>query len=135
MALSKTESTVFALAEDIAKANGCYIYDVEFVKRGRNTFCVYTRIVTEGLTLDKCGVISRALSDKLDEADPISQNYYLEVSSPGIERKLKRREHFDRYIGEKIDIGLYRPINGSKQLSGELVGYDGTNITAEVNGE
>lgn len=135
MALSKTENMVFALAEDIAKANGCYIYDVEFVKEGGMYFLRVYADCDGGIDLDKCEVISRALSDKLDEADPISQNYYLEVSSPGIERKLKRQEHFDRYIGEKIDIGLYRPINGSKQLSGELIGYDGTNITAEVDGE
>lgn len=135
MALSKTESTVFTLAEEIALNNGCYIYDVEFVKEGGMYFLRVYADCDGGIDLDKCEVISRALSEKLDEADPISQNYYLEVSSPGIERKLKRKEHFDMYIGETIDIGLYKARNGSKQLTASLCGYDGTNIKVDINGE
>ena len=69
------------------------------------------------------------------EENPISQNYYLEVSSPGVERKLKTAEHFNRYIGEKIDIGLYKAINGRKSLCAVLNGYDGENIIVSANGE
>ena len=135
MAYSKTETIALSLAEPIAKERGCYIYDVEFVKEGGAYFLRIFADRDGGIDLDECEAISRALSTKLDEADPIKQNYYLEVSSPGIERKLKTKEHFDRYIGEVIDIGLYKQVNGSRQLSGVLVGFDGGVITAEVNGE
>ena len=135
MAFSKTESTVYELAKDIAEDKDCYVYDVEFVKEGGMYFLRVYVDCDGGIDLDKCEAVSRALSDRLDEADPISQNYYLEVSSPGVERKLKTKEHFDRYTGEKIDIGLYKAIAGSKQLTGTLLGYDGTDIKVEVSGK
>lgn len=135
MAFSKTEKIAYDIAEPIAKENGCFIYDVEFVKEGGLYFL---RIYVDrdgGIDLDACEVISRAVSEKLDEENPISQNYYLEVSSPGVERKLKTAEHFNRYIGEKIDIGLYKAINGRKSLCAVLNGYDGENIIISANGE
>ena len=135
MAYSKTEMIALSLAEPIAKERGCYIYDVEFVKEGGAYFLRIFADRDGGIDLDECEAISRSLSVKLDEADPIKQNYYLEVSSPGIERKLKTKEHFDRYIGEVIDIGLYKAINGNRQISGVLLGFDDGVITIEVNGE
>lgn len=135
MAYSKTEEAVFNLAEPIAKENGCFIYDIEFVKEGGLYFLRVYADKDGGINLDECEVISRALSDKLDESDPIKQNYYLEVSSPGIERKLKTKEHFERYIGEKIDIGLYKAIDKSKQLTAVLTGFDNGIITVDKNGE
>lgn len=134
MAYSKTEAIAFSLAEPIAKERGCYIYDVEFVKEGGAYFLRIFADRDGGIDLDECEAISRALSTKLDETDPIKQNYYLEVSSPGIERRLKTKEHFDRYIGEVVDIGLYKPIDGSRQISGVLLGFNDGVITAEVNG-
>lgn len=135
MAFSKTEKIAYDIAEPIAKENGCFIYDVEFVKEGGIYFLRIYADRDGGIDLDACEMISRAISERLDALNPISQNYYLEVSSPGIERKLKTAEHFNRYIGEKIDIGLYKAINGSKTLCAVLKDYDGENITVSVNGE
>ena len=135
MAYSKTESITFELAEPIVKDCGCYIYDVEFVREGGLYFLRVYVDKDGGISIDECEEISRALSKKLDEADPIKQNYYLEVSSPGIERKLKTKEHFDRYIGETVDIGLYKAINGSKQITATLKAFEEGVISAEVDGE
>ncbi len=136
MAYSKTEQAVYQLAEPIAKAEGAYLYDVEFVKEGGIWFLrVYVDKEEDGISLDECEAISRKLSDALDQADPISQNYYLEVASPGIERKLKTEAHFQRYLGEVVDIGLYKAINGSKQVTGILKNYDGEKIQVEVGEE
>ncbi len=135
MAYSKVETEVIAMAEPIAKGFGCYIYDVEFVKEGGLYFLRVFADRDGGIDLDACEEISRALSDVLDECDPIKQNYYLEVSSPGIERKLKTKEHFERYIGETIDVGLYKAIGGSKQLTGVLLGFEDGMIKIEVCGE
>ncbi len=134
MAYSKTEQIAFDIAEPIAKSFGCFIYDVEFVKEGGLYFLRIFADKEGGIDLDTCEKISREMSTKLDEKDPIKQNYYLEVSSPGIERKLKTQEHFERYIGEIIDVGLYKAINGAKQISGILKGFNDGVILIELNG-
>lgn len=136
MAYSKTEEIVLSLVRPIAEQNGCYIYDVEFVKEGGLWFLrVFADKETEGITLDECEAVSRALSEILDREDPISQNYYLEVSSPGVERKLKTPEHFARYTGKTVDVGLYRAVNGSKVLTGVLKGLHDGAVAVEIGGE
>lgn len=135
MAYSKVEQAVLLLAAPIAEKEGCFLYDVEYLKEGGIWFLRVYVDKEGGISLDECEVISRALSEELDKKDPIDRNYYLEVSSPGIERKLKTKEHFDRYIGEMIDVGLYKAISGSKQLTGTLLAFDGQDITVEVGGE
>ena len=133
MAYSKTEKTVYELAEPIAQKVGAYLYDVEFVKEGGVWFLrVYVDKEEGGISLDECEAVSRKLSDALDREDPISQNYYLEVASPGIERKLKTDAHFRRYMGEMVDVGLYKAINGSKLVTGILKDYDGEKIQVQV---
>ena len=136
MVYSKVEQKVWSLAEGIIQEQGCYLYDVEYVKEGGIWFL---RVLADkeegGISLDECEVISRALSDILDKEDPIDRNYYLEVSSPGIERKLKTDAHFERYMGETVDVGLYRAINGAKLLTGTLKGYKDEVVSVEVDGE
>ncbi len=136
MAYSKIEQAVIQMAEPIAKDNGCYLYDVEYLKEGGIWFLrVYVDKEEGGISLDECEIVSRALSEVLDREDPIDRNYYLEVSSPGVERKLKTKEHFHRYLGETVDIGLYKAIGGSKLLTGTLQGFDGEMISVQVGGE
>ena len=131
MSYSKTEQIAFYLASKIAEGFECYIYDVEYVKEGT---LKYLRIYADkdgGISIDDCEKISRDLSTQLDAKDPIKENYILEVSSPGIERKLTKREHFERYIGSEIDINLFKQINGLKQHSGILKSFDGDFIEIE----
>ena len=139
MTFSKIEKIIFDLAEPIAEENGLYIYDVEFIKEGGHWFLrVYLDKPEENeyISIDECEEFSRKLSDVLDRSDPISQNYYLEVSSPGIERKIRRAEHFEASKGEIVDAGLYKAINGSKTLTGELMGLDDEdNVLLKIDGE
>ncbi len=131
MAYSKTESIALEIAKPIAEENGCFVYDVEFVKEGGVYFL---RIYVDregGIDLDMCEKISRSVSEKLDVTDPIKQNYYLEVSSPGVERKLRMPEHFERYIGNIVDVGLYKAVNGSKQMTGTLSKFNNGDICIE----
>ena len=102
-----TEKKVLEIAEPIILEKGLELADLEFVKEGPNW---YLRIYIDkqgGVTIEDCETISRILEKKLDEKDPIEQAYILEVSSPGIDRPLKKPEHFQKYIGEIIDIKLY----------------------------
>lgn len=123
------------LATPIAQKNGCAIYDVEFKKEGSD---YYLRVFidrtdsSESVSLNECEAVSRELSDALDSADPIEQAYMLEVSSPGIDRHLRKNEHFQSYIGREIDIGLYKAIDGSKRITAVLKAFDEGVITAET---
>lgn len=135
MAYSKTETAVWQLAEPIAAESGFYIYDIEYIKEGGLWFLRVYIDKDGGITMDECEAFSRTLSDTLDEANPISGNYYLEVSSPGIERRLKTEAHFRRYIGSVIDISLYKAVNGSKLITGILKKYENNEIAVEADGE
>lgn len=132
---SKTEKIVLDMVKPIAENNGCFIYDVEYVKEGGNWFLRIYADREGGITIDECETISREISTELDKKDPISQNYFLEVSSPGIERKLRQGEHFEMYKGSLVDIGLYKALNGSKTLCGELVGLDGDEVIVKAEEE
>ena len=123
MAYSKVEQLVFEMAEPIAASVNVSVWDVEFKKEGQeNVLRVY--IDKEGgVSIDDCEAVSVALSEKLDEKDPISTAYSLEVSSAGLDRKLFRESDFIAYIGHQVDVKLYAPIEGLKEFTAELVGY------------
>ena len=117
-------STVRELVTPIAEEMGYFIWDVEFVKEGADKYLRITLDNEEGININDCESFHRAIDPVLDEADPISESYILEVSSPGIERELKYPEHIDACEGWDVEVKLYAPRNGSKQYRGVLVGYD-----------
>lgn len=130
---SKVEEIVWKISEPIAQAAGVFVYDVEFKKEGPDYYLrVYIDRLEDGIYIDDCEAVSRALSDALDEADPISEGYYLEVSSPGVERQLKRQEDFDRFRGEKILVKLFKAVEGTKQLIGLLKNRDAEKLILET---
>jgi len=88
-----------------------------------------------GVDLDDCQLVSEKLSAVLDEKDPITENYLLEVSSPGLDRVLKKDKDLVRYNGRDVDIQLFKPVNGSKQFTGALQGFTDTSIDFTINGE
>jgi ribosome maturation factor RimP len=117
-------SVVRELARPLAEEMGYYLWDVEFVKEGADKYLRITLDNEEGITIEHCERFHRAIDPVLDEADPISEAYILEVSSPGIERELKYPEHIDACEGWNVEVRLYAPKNGSKSYRGELNGYD-----------
>jgi len=129
-------SAVRELIEPVAREMGYYLWDVEFVKEGADKYLRITIDNEEGITIEDCEKLHRTIDPLLDEADPISEAYVLEVSSPGIERELKYPEHIDACEGWDVEVKLYAPKNGSKSFIGVLVGYDDNgSITVEINGE
>ncbi len=117
-------STVRALVAPIADQMGYFIWDVEFCKEGADKYLRITLDNEEGINIEDCEKFHRAIDPVLDEADPISEAYILEVSSPGIERELKYPEHIDACEGWDVEVKLYAPKNGSKSYRGVLSGYD-----------
>ncbi len=104
------------------------LWDVEYVKEGSEYYLRITIDREEGITIDDCETVHRAIDPILDEADPIEDSYHLEVSSPGIERELKYDWHLDEFIGAEVEAKLYAPINGSKSYIGALLGYNDAEI-------
>lgn len=86
----------------------------------------------EGVFVDDCETISRALSTLLDEKDLIKENYFLEVSSPGIERNLRQDEHFEKAVGSDVRVKLYRAVEGIKEVEGELVAAENGFVTVKT---
>ena len=130
-----TVTAVWEIVEPYAKELGLEIWDVRFLKEGASW---YLRIFIDkdgGVGIDDCVNLSHAIDKPLDESDPIEQAYYLEVSSPGIERDLVRPEHFEAYIGEKVKVKMIRPVEGKREFSGILESYDEGNITVRTEGD
>ena len=127
--------TVKALAEPIAEELGYFIWDVEFVKEGARRILRITIDNEEGITIDDCEKFHRAIDPVLDEADPIEEAYYLEVSSPGIERELKNDMHIAACEGWQVEVKLYAPVDGSKVFRGELCECPDGYIVIKSEGE
>jgi|GEM_PF-15910 len=111
--------------------NGMELYHAEFKKEGAEWYLNVYIDVTEDryVSTDDCEKVSEYLSARLDELDPIEQNYVLQVSSPGLDRELYEQKDFDRFAGELVDLRLYRPVDGSKDYTGTLVGLANGQIT------
>lgn len=119
--MAKIDEKIFDLAKPLVEEKDLELVDVEFVKEGTEWFLRIFIDKPEGITLDDCELISRALDSKLDEVDYISIAYHLEVSSPGIERTLKTTKAFQRFIGHLINVTTYIPLNNQKKHRGKLI--------------
>lgn len=98
--------------------------DVEFVKEGPHRFLRLYIDKPGGISIDDCQKVSERVSEKLDEIDPIEENFFLEVSSPGIDRPLKTNNDLDKALGEDVEVNLYKALNGVKRLEGRLIKYN-----------
>ncbi|MBQ1188072.1 MAG: ribosome maturation factor RimP [Firmicutes bacterium] len=134
--MGKIEDAIWTMAEPLVLENGMELIDVEYVKEGAEW---YLRLFLdkegdEGIDLDDCELISRKFSDILEEKDPITQAYRLEVSSPGIERPLKRTKDFQRFQGEKVQVKTFSEVEGKKQFIGILQETTEETVTLDVDG-
>ena len=110
---------------------GYELVDVEFVKEGQNWYLRFYLDKEGGINIDDCEKASKAIEKLLDEKDPIEQAYILEVSSPGLDRQLKKDKDFVKYAGSLVDVKLYKAVDGSKEFQGTLKGLEGNIITIE----
>lgn len=129
MAKQKITELIGELLEDFLGDKDLILYNVEFLKEGRDWFLRIYLDKTEDengemryISTDDCELVSRWLSKELDERDPIEQNYYLEVSSPGLDRALIKESDYERFKGKSVEIKLYKAIDGKKNLKGILQG-------------
>ena len=127
------ETRTEELLKPIAEASGVEIYDVEYVKEGSEWYLRCYIDKEEGVNINDCEAVSRALSDELDKVDFIEDAYILEVSSPGLGRQLKKDKHFQRSLLSEVDVKCYKPINGSKDFTGILKAFDENTLTLEMD--
>lgn len=128
---TRTEEYLTPIVEEI----GCSVYDVEYVKEGTDWYLRAYIDKPEGVNINDCEHVSRAMSEILDREDYISDAYIFEVSSPGLGRTLKKEKHFEKSIGEKVEVKTYKPINKQKEFEGILRAYDKDTITIEIESE
>ena len=122
---------VWDLAAPLCASFGLILWDVEYVREGADWILRLLIDSNEGVTLDDCERVSRAVDPLLDEADPIEGSYSLEVTSPGVERQLVRPEHFEACLGETVEVRLCAPLEGqnTKTLTGTLAAYADGRVT------
>ncbi len=133
---NKVETAVMEMAEKTASGTGIYVVDVSYKKEGGTQ---YLRVYIDkegGTGIDDCEKFSTELGELLDEADPIKDNYILEVSSPGVDRALAKEREFLYYRGREVDVKLFKaPEDGEKEFSGILTDYrNGTAVIETENG-
>lgn len=127
-----TAEAVTEIVEPYATQLGLDIYDVEYVKEGADYFLrIYIDKPNGNVDINDCENLSRVIDPVLDEADPIKDSYYLEVSSVGLDRPLKLEKDFLRFMGQKIDVRLFKPRDGIREYCGRLCGYENGEFTVE----
>ncbi len=131
----KVTDVVREIAEPIVAQQGCSLWDVEYVREGGEWFLRIYIDRPDGVDIDDCEAISRAMDPILDEKDPVPDSYHFEVCSAGLERTLKTPEHFAAFLGSKVLVKLYKPLDGSKEFVGTLEQYDPSFVTIQTNTE
>lgn len=128
--MAKVEERIETLIKDTIENIGYDLYDVEYAKEGPN---YYLRIFIDnenGIDLNDCEKVSNAINEMLDESDIIKEQYYLEVSSPGIERIIRKDKHLEQNKGKQIEVKLFKKDkNGNKSYIGELEDFNSETIT------
>lgn len=130
--MTNVTEIVESLALPIVERENMELVDVEFVKEGTDWFLRVYIDKEGGVDLEDCVRINEQLSEALNEDDPIEQAYYLDVSSPGAERPLKKPEDFEKAIGKHIYVKTYAPVKDAKEFEGTLLAYDGVTLEIEV---
>lgn len=129
--MAKVTDVVAQLAQPVVERCGCTLWDVEYVKEAGEWFLRLYIDKEGGVGIEDCEAVSRPVSDLLDETDPIQGSYTFEVSSAGLDRVLRKEEHFEACKGRKVDVKFYRPVEGRKEYTGVLTGCVDGNVTVD----
>lgn len=135
MAKIKVKDFVCEHAEKICADMNLELVDVEYKKEGKDWYLRIYIYKKDGVSIDDCVEVTKAINVVLDEHDPIENQYILEVSSPGLDRPLKGERDFERYKGETVDVALFAAKNGIKDFQGTLLGMQDGEVVIDSQGE
>lgn len=127
--MANIEEKIENLTSKTINSLGYELYDVEYVKEGKDYFLRLYIDSEKGIDLNDCEKVSDSITELLDKEDYIKEQYFLEISSPGVERNLRKEKHLNANIGNEIQIKLFKPLEGQKQYKGILKSYDENSIT------
>jgi ribosome maturation factor RimP len=133
--LAATREELIRMLEPSIEAMNYELVDVEFAQAGRGGILRLYIDASDGVTVDDCARVSYAVSEMLEVEDPIQGHYTLEVSSPGFDRVLRKRAHFERFLGERVVVELKLPLNGRRRFAGRLRALTEDSIVVEVDGQ
>lgn len=131
--MANAAERVYSLIKETVENEGVSLWDVRFLKEGASWYLRVFIDKPQGITIDDCTNVTHAINPIIDEADPIDKSYYLEVCSCGIERELLKPEHFEKVLGQKIKIKLYKAVDGVKEFVGVLKTFE-PEIVIETDG-
>ena len=126
--MSKITDKIEKIALPVVEEAGCELWDVEYVHEAGTWFLRIYLDKEDGISINDCETVSRALDPILDEEDPIPDSYVFEVSSAGCDRIIRKPEHYAKCIGKTVDVKLYKPLNGRKTIVGALEEYSNGDI-------
>ncbi len=132
---SSRQQALTELIAPIVEALGCELWGVESLSQGRYTVVRIYIDKDSGVSLEDCEKVSRQVSSLMDVEDPIAGQYTLEVSSPGMDRPLYTLEHFQRYVGETVQVKLSRTFEKRKKINGRLVAVENDEVVVQVDDE
>ncbi|WMT39160.1 ribosome maturation factor RimP [Paenibacillus sp. D2_2] len=132
MSTPKIKAAVEEMVMPYLEENGFELVDIEYVKEGSNWFLRVFVDKDGGIDIDDCGRISEYLSEQLDANDPIPSAYFLEVSSPGAERPLKKADDVAKAVGKDVFVTTYEPVNGLKEFEGRLISFENDELVIEI---
>lgn len=133
--MASIEEKVESLVSDTINNIGYEVYDVMYVKEGKDNFLRIFIDNDKGISLDDCEKVNNAITDMLDEANYIKEQYFLEISSPGVERVIRKNKHLQDNLNKEVYVKTYLalPETDSKEITGNLIKYDDNNVTLEDN--
>lgn len=132
--MAKIEEKIEELVTKPITDLGYRVYDVMYVKEGKDNFLRIFIDNDKGISLDDCEKVNDAITDMLDEADLIKDQYFLEISSPGVERNIRKDKHFEESIGKEVNIKLFKPLeNKEKEITGILKNFDKETVKIETD--
>lgn len=129
--MKSISDTVEDLLEPFLRTKGLELYDLAFVKEGPHRYLRVFIDSEKGISLKDCEEVSKYLSESLDETDPIKEQYFLEVSSPGMERLLKKDEHYEKYINHAVQLNLFTNFQGNKIIKGKLLSKNSEHVIVQ----
>lgn len=133
--MANIEEKVESLLTSTIKELGYELYDVEYIKEGKEYYLRIFIDKPDGIDLNDCEKVSEAINELLDEADYIKEKYFLEVSSPGIERTLRKEKHLQENLGKLVEVRLFKQINKKKIIQGILKDFNQETLTLEIENE
>lgn len=132
--MAKIEEKIEELVTKPITDLGYRVYDVMYIKEGKDNFLRIFIDNDKGISLDDCEKVNDAITDMLDEADLIKDQYFLEISSPGVERNIRKDKHFEESIGKEVNIKLFKPLeNKEKEITGILKDFDKETVKIETD--